>query len=344
MLRKFLLPSLAMTGFLFAVWMVVRGSAPIVAAQPVADPSTAPYAQFVAGAGLIEASSENIAVGAPVAGVVMQVAVVAGSAVTQGDLLFALDDRSLRAQLAWQQAQLAVAKARLKRLEGKPHPDSVPAAVARLTDAEVSLSLAQDQMKRLERADKRTVTDGEMDNARLAVLAASAKLNVAKAELATWQADIEVSKAEIVQAEATVHATVVELQRLEVRAPVSGEVLQVKVRVGEFAPAGALNTPLMTLGNVAKLHVRADIDENDAWRISKNASAYAFARGNNQFKVQLKLERIEPLVVPKRSLTGESTERVDTRVLQVVFSFERGQLPLYVGQQMDVFIEVLSGK
>ncbi len=49
--------------------------------------------------------------------------------------------------------------------------------------------------------------------------------------------------------------------------------------------------------------------------------------------------RIEPYVVPKKSLTGDSTERVDTRVLQVIFSFTRGDLPIFVGQQMDVFID-----
>jgi hypothetical protein len=45
------------------------------------------------------------------------------------------------------------------------------------------------------------------------------------------------------------------------------------------------------------------------------------------------------MVVPKRSLTGDSTERVDTRVLQVIYAISDDKLPLFVGQQMDVFIE-----
>ena len=49
--------------------------------------------------------------------------------------------------------------------------------------------------------------------------------------------------------------------------------------------------------------------------------------------------RFEPYVVPKLSLTGDSAERVDTRVLQVIYSFDRGELPIYVGQQMDIYIE-----
>src|SRR5215470_6751977 len=48
---------------------------------------------------------------------------------------------------------------------------------------------------------------------------------------------------------------------------------------------------------------------------------------------------IEPFVVPKNSLSGDSTERVDTRVLQVIYRIEDSNLPLFVGQQMDVFID-----
>jgi hypothetical protein len=47
-------------------------------------------------------------------------------------------------------------------------------------------------------------------------------------------------------------------------------------------------------------------------------------------------------VVPKTELSGTSTERVDTRVLQVVYSVSKGELPIYVGQQVDVYIETPS--
>jgi hypothetical protein len=62
-------------------------------------------------------------------------------------------------------------------------------------------------------------------------------------------------------------------------------------------------------------------------------------RGNAALKTSLRFVRIEPFVVPKRSLTGDSTERVDTRVLQVIYRVERDDLPLFVGQQLDVFID-----
>ena len=87
------------------------------------------------------------------------------------------------------------------------------------------------------------------------------------------------------------------------------------------------------------LHVRVDVDENDAWRVRTGAPAVGFLRGNKEISTPLNFVRFEPYVVPKKSLTGDTTERVDTRVLQVIFSFTRGDLPIYVGQQMDVFID-----
>lgn len=340
MIRKLFLPVLGFAGFVFAVAVVIQGSAPIKAAPAVSEPAKAAFAQFVAGAGLIEAQSENIAIGTPVPGVVMEVAVTPGSNVKKGDLLFRLDDRTLKAELALQESQLPVGRAQLLRLENKPDAGSVPAPVARVEDARVAVRLSQEQLKRLEKSDASSVTSGELDNAKLAVAAAQAKLNIVLADEAAWRDDIKVAKAQIAQVQARVDATKVALSLLEIRAPISGQVLQVKVRAGEFAPAGALSTPLVTLGSVEKLHVRVDIDENDAWRIAEGARARANARGNAGLAVELRFERIEPLVVPKRSLTGDATERVDTRVLQVIFSFERGEKPLYVGQQMDVTIEV----
>jgi hypothetical protein len=87
------------------------------------------------------------------------------------------------------------------------------------------------------------------------------------------------------------------------------------------------------------LHIRVDIDENDGWRFKPGARGVAYLRGNKDLKADLAFVRVEPYVTPKASLTGSSTERVDTRVLQVIYRFDPTRLPAYVGQQVDVFIE-----
>jgi HlyD family secretion protein len=120
---------------------------------------------------------------------------------------------------------------------------------------------------------------------------------------------------------------------------VTGRILQMKTRLGEYAQTGVLSTPLMLLGDDTTLHVRVDIDENDAWKFQPCASAVASVRGNPELKATLQYVRTDPDVIPKVLLTGDATQRTDTRVLQLIYSFDPRSLPVYVGQLTDVFIE-----
>ena len=307
MQAKYILPILAVVGFLFAAYTVVSSNKPMPIAPAVAPPASAPFKSFIAGAGIIEAKSQNIAIGTPLSGIVITVAVKVGDKVKSGAPLFYLDDRDTHAELAVKLADLAKAKA------------GVNEAKASLRDAKSLSDLAEAV------TDRRAISSEELLKRRNALLINSTKLDSAKAL--------------VQQAEAALATTQTTLALLVVQAPVDGEVLQVNIRPGEFAQAGALDTPLLVLGNLDQLHVRVDIDENDAWRFDKNSKAIAYLRGNRDFKVDLILAYVEPYVVPKKSLTGDSTERVDTRVLQALYSFDRNLLPVYVGQQMDVFIE-----
>jgi hypothetical protein len=95
------------------------------------------------------------------------------------------------------------------------------------------------------------------------------------------------------------------------------------------------------LGTVTdKVNVRVDIDEHDIPRFKPGAAAMASFRGAPDKKFPLDFVRVEPYVIPKKSLTGDNTERVDTRVLQVIYSLKTEGKPIYVGQQLDVFIDV----
>lgn len=307
MSTKLLLPLLAIAGFVFASYTVVSGSKPTSVAQAVAEPAFAPYKAFIAGAGIVEAKSQNIAIGTPLSGIVKSVAIKVGDQVKTDDALFYLDDRDYSADLSVKKADLAKASADVKVAE------------ASLEDAKSLVKIAEAV------TDRRAISTEELVKRRNALLLAKAKL--------------ESAIAYVQQTKAAVASTETTLDRLVVRAPVDSEVLQVNVRPGEFAQAGVVNTPLMVLGNLDQFHVRVDIDENDAWRFDKNSKAVAYLRGNRNFKAELSLAYVEPFVIPKKSLTGDSTERVDTRVLQALYSFDRNHIPVYVGQQMDVFIE-----
>ena len=304
---KYTLPSLAAAGFLFASYTVVSSNQPVPIAPALVEPASAPFTNFIAGAGIIEAKNENIAIGSPLARLVSKVAVKVGDKVSAGTPLFYLDDRENRAELTMRRADLVKAQA------------DVLVAKASLIDAQSLFDLANAI------TDSRAISGEEMLKRRNAV-------TIAKAKLESAIAFVEQAQAAITNTETT-------LERLIVRAPIDGEVLQVNIRAGEFASAGALALPLLIFGDLNNFHIRVDIDENDAWRFDKNAKAVAYLRGNSRFKVDLQLAYIEPLVVPKKSLTGDSTERVDTRVLQALYQFNPKQLPAYVGQQMDIFIE-----
>lgn len=151
--------------------------------------------------------------------------------------------------------------------------------------------------------------------------------------------DVAVAESAMASAKAAVAQTQAEIERRVVRATTAGRILQINIRVGAYAATGELATPLMLMGDDVRMYVRVDIDESDAWRIRPEATAQAIVRGNPALKTPLRFEYIEPYVAPKTSLTGQGTERSDVRVLQVIYSFERKALPVYVGQQMDVFIQ-----
>jgi len=292
-MRKYSIPFIAAAFLVFALVLVVRSQPIRKPSSPPKMPPVAPFEHTVGGVGLVEANTENIAIGTQIAGIVSKVYVVYGSFVKAGDPLFTIDDRELKAELNLRRSELRVAE-------------------AELADAKNNLVLAERV------GDKRAISVEELDRRRFAV---------------------QISEAKAAQARASLEFTETNLDRLTVRAPVNAQVLQVKVRVGEFAPTGVLQTPLMLLGNVDPLHIRVDVDEHEAYKVNPGASAYAMIRGDSQIRVPLKFVRFEPYVIPKKSLTGDSTERVDTRVLQVLYSFDRSDKPIYVGEQMDVYID-----
>lgn len=310
-MKRLLLPLLAVIAITGAALSIARNHPRPERTEPPSPPPVASFSDTVAAVGLIEASTENIAIGAPLAGVVEKVFVQAGDQVSAGAPLFAQETRHLRSTLGVRRAALVTAH-------------------AHVLTAETSLADAQDQLDRSQRlGSEKVISTDELMRKKFAVQ--------------TSQARLAESRAEVTAAEAQIAEMETEIERSTVRAPIDAQVLQVKVRAGEFAPAGQTSEPLLLLGGARPLHVRVDVDEQEGWRVRAEAGATAYVRGNSALKTPLNFVRFEPMVVPKKSLTGASTERVDTRVLQVIYAVANDQLPLFVGQQMDVFIDDVAG-
>ena len=294
MKRSYVLPGLALLGFAIAIAAVIHGNKAPSRPVPSATAIAAPFASYVAGAGIAETGRGNVAVGTSVFGVVTELYVRVGDRVRAGDPLFKIDDRDL-------QARLAVAR-------------------AQVTEAEAAWAKPKHRLEflvRLQNRDNSAVSVQVVSDARDDARAAESVLGSARAELARIQTDIDLCL---------------------VRAPADARILQVNTRVGEYVEGGGKSGPLLLLGDDTRVFLRVDIDESDAWRVRPDAPARGYVRGNPRLLAPLRFEYLEPYVAPKTSMTGQSTERSDVRVLQVVYSFERGVLPVYLGQQMDVFI------
>lgn len=299
----------AIVGIIAVSLLVFQLKKPQPKPTPLVEPSQAPYADSIGARGMVESVNENVRIAPVLPGLISEVYVKVGDRVKKGDPLFRQDTRDAAAKVDNQKAQVGL-------LEAKVY------------EAQVTLEDRNDSFQRIEKLGKKDVVS-EDERLRKYYLA-----RAAETMLVTTKADLELAKAQLAQAE-------VNLDLLTVRAPRDGDVLRVDLRAGEYAPVPPtdLNNPSLLLGETRFLQLRADVDEDSASRVRKGAPAVAFIKGMRSDPIPLRFVRIEPYVTIKKSLTGDSTERVDTRVLQVIYQFDQSKVPVYVGQQMDVFIE-----
>ncbi|MES1213090.1 MAG: HlyD family efflux transporter periplasmic adaptor subunit [Singulisphaera sp.] len=342
---KLILPAIGAGCLVFMSYHLVRTHQTPPSHGPLAEPARSPYSDVIAAAGLVEARTENIKVGSPVPGVVTEVLVAVGDEVQAGDPLFRLDDRQIVAELRVREAQLAAAQATLDRIENLPRPEEIPPSEAKVRRAEAEVVAQRDMAERREKLFvHRAVPEEEVIQRRQALTSAVESLLQAKAEdqllkAGSWQFDKEVARVDVQRQRSLVEQYRTELDRLHVRAPVSGQVLKVDVRPGEYVGTPP-DQPLVVLGDLQRLHVRIDIDEQDIPRFRPGLPGTASMRGDAGHRIPLSFVRVEPYVQPKTSLIGNSVERVDTRVLQVIYALDApSNAGYYVGQQVDAFLD-----
>jgi multidrug resistance efflux pump len=349
-ISKWILPALAAAMFVFSLVHTIGAEERSPRPPPPLPPTAlATSAGRIAGTGMVEPAGESILVGAHRAGVVSKVLVRVGDDVREGAPLFCLDARAAEADVAVREADLQAAKAGLVRLQRMPRQETIAPVAARLAAAEARLAEVEDRATRTERlVSTRAASEEEGVRTRQMRVAAARDVDAARAELdlvkaGTWAPDLAVAQAAVAQAAAQLARVRTELDLLCVNASIAATVLKVEVRPGEFVATAAGGSGIV-LGRRSPLHVRVDFDENDIPRVSPARKAVAIIRGRPDSPIPLTFVRLEPLVVPKRSLTGASTERIDTRVLQAVYSFDPKSAPqVFVGQQADVYVDADVG-
>ncbi len=288
---------------------------------PAFNPASNPYAKGIYANGIIEssqASGENINIFPEVSGVVTRILVSEGQHVGKDAPLLMLDD-SLQRATAEQQKALA------------------DAAFAQIALAKASLKGLLDTLEKQEKShelDARSVSLDVLDSARNSVAVAKASLAVAEKQ---YQAALK-----------SYQAANVLLSKYVIRAPSEGSVLSVNAAVGGYASSqgayesytGSMDPPIV-MGNAGNLvEVRCYVDEILVSRLPSPSSMHArmFIRGSD-INIPLEYVRVQPYVTPKIELSNQRTERVDVRVLPVIFRFAKPRdVALYPGQLVDVYI------
>ena len=329
------------------------------AQHPVFNPAANPYGKGIYSNGIVEsdqAEGQNINIYPEVAGPVTRVLVHEGQAVHQGDALLSIDDSVQRATAEQQQAAARAAQALLQELQRQPRPETLAVSEAQVSHAQAQLKSAQDSRDKLEHAfeaDARSVSKDQLDGAVNAVQVADTNLTVVRRQYqltraGAWVYDIhnqEQQYQSLLQAAAASNAL---LAKYVLHAPADGVVMMVKAAAGSYVSTqGAYDSytqsyaPLVVMARPqAHLGVRAYVDEILVHELPPAAKIKArmFIRGTN-VQVPLVFEHIQPYVSPKIELSDAREERVDLRVLPIVFRFDnRPGLNLYPGQLVDVYI------
>jgi HlyD family secretion protein len=300
---------LALLGIGAVTLLVFKLKKPQPAPQPLVEPSRAPYAESIGARGMVEAVNENVVVAPILPGLIMDIYVKVGDRVKKGDPLFRQDTRDAEAKVSAQKAQVALLEAQVK-------------------EAEVKVEDKKDDLARADRLLGQRVISEDVQKRKYF------DLQAAESGLGSARANLLLARAQLTQAE-------VNLDLLTVRAPRDGDILRQNMHEGEYAGVSPTdpNAPSLLLGETERLQLRADVDEDSASRVRAGAPAVAYIKGMRSDPIPLRFVRIEPYITVKKSLTGDSTERVDTRVLQVIYQFDKTKVPVYVGQQMDAFID-----
>ena len=329
------------------------------AEPPLFKPTSSPYASAIFANGIVESSQNggaNINLYPEVAAAVVRVWVQEGQTVNVGDNLISLDDSVQRATTESLRLQAEAAQAVLASMQAQPRPESLEIAKAQLVQAQANLKTLADQFTKRKAsydADPQSISSDALDSAKNAMNQAEAGALLAQRQLGltqagTWSYDLQAQERQVAQAVHALQAAQALLDKYTIKARVAGQVLSVNAAVGSYAsPQGAYNPytqgtdPLMIMSTHADtLSVRCYVDEILVSKLpgAQHIQAQMTVRGSNQ-KVNLTFDRIQPLVIPKIQLADQRQEKVDLRVLPVLFRFARKDVPaVYPGQLVDVYI------
>jgi len=326
---------------------------------PAYNPAASPYPSAIYAEGIVESaqtSGENSNIYPEVAGTVKEILVAEGQQVKAGQPLLRIDDSIQRATAEQQGSSAEAAAALLRELKAQPRKENLDVADAQVAAAEANLKTAQDTVQKDEAAyeiDPRSVSKDALDSALNAAALAKANLIVAQRQddltrAGAWIYDIQNQERQQHALAKAYAASSALLAKYTLRAPRDGVVLAINTIVGNYvSPQGSYDAytqgadPVISLGSLpSSLHVRCYVDEILVPRLplGSKTKAQMSIRGSD-VKIPLEFVRVQPYVSPKIELSNQRQERVDVRVLPVIFKIAKAaNVNLYPGELVDVYI------
>jgi HlyD family secretion protein len=220
----------------------------------------------------------KIAVGAKVMGRVKWIGVEKGDKVQQGQILVRLEDNEFRANVNQARANLAAAQARLDQLRAGSRPQEKLKDKAGILQAQATLTNAEAEYKRTEELYRAGVaskaeldrTIAQRDTAR--ALVESATQASAMTDIGPRSEEIRAAAAQVQQVRAALDYAQTQLSDTEIKAPVSGTVLQRIVERGEMVTPSAIGesgarTSVVALADLNDLQIELDISQTDFARL-----------------------------------------------------------------------------
>lgn len=301
-----------------------------------------PREGLVAGNAIVEPRDRETKVAAAVPGRIAALAVHEGDKMKRGTLLVQLEDGPEQSALQAAEADLGSAQ---KDYEKSMHGQRREDIDAWMNDAEAARARAEssaDAFGRTAQAAKGgAATADELDKARRQAESDRRTFEASDARRRAAVAgsrfeDIAAARARSQAARARADQARANLARLAVRAPIDGEVLQVKYRVGEYVTPGG--DALVVLGDTTVLRVRIDIDEREVGHVALGNAAFAVADAYPARKFTGKVVEIGHRMGRKNVRTDDPTERIDTKILETVIELDdpRGLVP---GLRVTGYIE-----
>ena len=285
-----------------------------------------------------------------------EILVAEGQTVKKGTPLLQIDDSVQSATTEQLRSQAEAALSLLQELKAQPRPENLSVVQAQVVAAQANLKTAQDTLDKLRDAYEMnrhgTVSMDTLDSADNAVAVAKANLDVAQNSVPTkagaWVYDVKNQENQYQALQESYSASAALLAKYTLRAPRDGVVLSISATLGSYvSPQGAYDTytaaatPVITLGTPQDLlSVRCYVDEILVPRVPPPSviKAEMSIRGTD-IKLPMDFVRVQPLVSPKIELSDQRTERVDVRVLPIIFRVQKPKnVNLYPGQLVDVYI------